>query len=68
MDEYEIFMRASGFELNPVHFDQLCLYVSVGDEKDILEHISFMSEMYPVPDDAEVGFVILYQYLSQLKN
>jgi len=68
MDEYEMFMRASGFELNTIHFDSLCLYVSVGDERDILEQIEFMSEMYPVPEDAEVGFVVLYHYLNQLKS
>jgi hypothetical protein len=68
MNEYEMFERASGFKLSGLHFDQLCLYVSVGDEKDILEQIEFMSEMYPVPEDAEVGFVVLYHYLNKLKN
>ena len=68
MNEYEMFERASGFDLNPVHFDQLCLYVSVGDEKDTLEQIEWMSEFYPEPEDAEVGFVVLYHYLNKIKN
>jgi hypothetical protein len=68
MNEYEMFQKASGFELNNVHWDLLCLYVSVGDEKDILEQIEFMSEFYPVPEDAEVGFVVLYHYLNKLKS
>jgi len=68
MDEYEMFERASGFDLLPLHFDQLCLYVSVGDEKDVIEQIEFMSEFYPVPEDAEVGFLVLYHYLNKLKN
>jgi hypothetical protein len=68
MNEYEIFERASGFDLNSLHFDQLCLYVSVGDERDILEQIEFMSEFYQEPEDAEVGFVVLYDYLNKLKN
>ncbi len=68
MDPYEIFERASGFELNDTHWDMLRLYVSVGDEKDTLEQIEFMSEFYPVPEDAEVGFVVLYHFLNKLKN
>jgi hypothetical protein len=68
MDVYGMFKRASGFELNGLHLDQLSLYVSVGDEKDILEQIEFMSEFYPVPEDAEVGFVVLYHYLNQIKS
>lgn len=68
MDPYEMFERASGFQLNALHFDQLCLYVSVGHEGDILEQIEWMSEFYPVPEDAEVGFVVLYHYLNKLKN
>jgi hypothetical protein len=68
MDEYEMFERASGFELNPVHFDQLCLYVSVGDEKDVIEQIEWMSEFYDNPNDAAVGFVVLYHYLNKIKN
>ncbi len=63
-----MFERASGFDLLPLHFDQLCLYVSVGDEKDTLEQIEWMSEFYPSPEDAEVGFVVLYHFLNQLKS
>jgi Ca2+-binding EF-hand superfamily protein len=68
VDEYEMFERASGFELNPVHFDQLCLYVSVSDEKDVIEQIEWMSEFYDNPNDAEVGFVVLYHFLNKIKN
>jgi len=68
MDEYEMFKKASGFELVDTHWDMLRLYVSVGDEKDTLEQIEWMSEFYPSPEDAEVGFVVLYHFLNQLKN
>jgi hypothetical protein len=27
-----------------------------------------MSEFYQEPEDAEVGFVVLYDYLNKLKN
>jgi hypothetical protein len=68
MDEYGMFKKASGFDLYDVHLDKLRLYVSVGDEGDILEAIDDMSQFYPSPEDAEVGFVVLYHYLNQIKN
>lgn len=68
MEAYEMFKRASGFELDPIDYDKLRLYVSVGDEREILEAIEDMSQMYPEPEDAEVGFVVLYHYLNQMKN
>lgn len=63
-----MFKKASGFELVNAHWDLLCLYVSVEKEKDILEQIEWMSQFYPSPEDAEVGFVVLYHFLNQLKN
>ena len=63
-----MFKRASGYELNSFHLEQLMLYVSVGDERDIIEQIEIMSDFYPDPEDAEVGFVVLYHYLNQIKN
>lgn len=68
MDPYEMFERASGFELVDTHWDTLRLYISVGDEKDIIEQIEWMSGFYPEPGDAEVGFVVLYHFLNKLKN
>jgi hypothetical protein len=68
MDEYEMFKRASGFELNSYDLDRLRIYVSIGDERDTLELIEDMCADYPEPDDAEVGFVVLYNYLHQLKS
>ena len=68
MNEYEMFKKASGFELVNTHWDKLRLYVSVGHEGDILEAIEDMSQFYPEPEDAEVGFVVLYHYLNQIKN
>jgi hypothetical protein len=68
MDEYEMFERASGFELNSYDLDRLRLYVSIGDEGEILELIEDMCLDYPEPEDAEVGFVVLYHFLNKLKN
>jgi hypothetical protein len=44
------------------------LYVSVGDERDIIEQIEIMSDFYPDPEDAEVGFVVLYNFFNKIKN
>jgi len=68
MDEYEMFKKASGFELNSYDLDRLRMYVSLGYEDEILELIEDMREDYPSPEDAEVGFVVLYHYLNKLKN
>jgi hypothetical protein len=68
MDEYEMFKKASGFELNSYDLDRLRMYVSLGYEDEILELIEDMREDYPSPEDAEVGFVVLYHYLNQLKS
>jgi hypothetical protein len=68
MNEYEMFERASGFELNSYDLDRLRLYVSIGDEREILELIEDMCLDYPEPEDAEVGFVVLYHFLNKLKN
>jgi hypothetical protein len=68
MDEYEMFKKASGFELNSYDLDRLRMYVSLGYENEILELIEDMREDYPSPEDAEVGFVVLYHFLNQLKN
>jgi hypothetical protein len=68
MNEYEMFERASGFELNSYDLDRLRLYVSIGDEREILELIEDMCLDYPEPEDAEVGFVVLYHYLNKIKN
>jgi len=63
-----MFKRASGFELRTSHWEALMLYVFVGDEDDVLEQIEIMAEEYPSPEDAEVGFVVLYHFLNQLKS
>jgi hypothetical protein len=68
MDEYAMFKKASGFELNSYDLDRLRLYVSLGYEDEILELIEDMREDYPSPEDAEVGFVVLYHFLNQLKS
>jgi hypothetical protein len=68
MDEYEMFKKASGFELNSYDLDRLRMYVSLGYENEILELIEDMREDYPSPEDAEVGFVVLYHFLNQLKS
>jgi hypothetical protein len=46
----------------------LRLYVSIGDEGEILELIEDMCLDYPEPEDAEVGFVVLYHFLNKIKN
>ena len=63
-----MFKKASGFELNSYDLDRLRLYVSLGYEDEILELIEDMREDYPSPEDAEVGFVVLYHFLNQLKS
>jgi len=63
-----MFKKASGFELNSYDLDRLRMYVSLGYENEILELIEDMREDYPSPEDAEVGFVVLYHFLNQLKN
>lgn len=63
-----MFKKASGFELNSYDLDRLRMYVSLGYEDEILELIEDMREDYPSPEDAEVGFVVLYHYLNQLKS
>ena len=68
MDEYGMFKKASGFELNSYDLDKLRMYVSLGYEDEILELIEDMREEYPSPEDAEVGFVVLYHFLNQLKS
>ena len=68
MNEYEMFKKASGFELRTSHWDALVLYVSVGDETDVIEQIEVMAGEYPEPEDAEVGFVVLYHFLNQIKS
>jgi hypothetical protein len=68
MNEYEMFQKASGFELNSYDLDRLRLYVSIGDEREILELIEDMCLDYPEPEDAEVGFVVLYHFLNKIKN
>jgi hypothetical protein len=68
MNEYEMFQKASGFELHSYDLDRLRLYVSIGDEGEILELIEDMCLDYPEPEDAEVGFVVLYHFLNKIKN
>ena len=63
-----MFKKASGFELNSYDLDRLRMYVSLGYENEILELIEDMREEYSSPEDAEVGFVVLYHYLNQLKS
>ena len=68
MNEYEMFKKASGFELRTSQWDALVLYVFVGDEADVIEQIEIMAGEYPEPENAEVGFVVLYHFLNQMKN
>lgn len=56
----ELFAAATGFTVDPVHLAMLELYVRAGDENDLLEQIEDMSQWYPEPDLAEVGFVVVW--------
>lgn len=65
--ENEIFKTATSYELNPVDWELLCVYMNVGDDEETLELIADLAQSYPDPVQAEVGFVFLMAYIQKLK-
>lgn len=60
----ELFERAAGFPVQEFDLVQLGFYLNVGDEKDTLSLIKEMSEGYESPEDAEVGFIVVWHALK----
>jgi hypothetical protein len=56
----ELFTEATGFPVDTMHLAMLELYSLAGDDDDTLEQIADMSQWYPDPETAEVGFIVVW--------
>jgi hypothetical protein len=69
MTLYELFEQATGgYPLDETDLGFLQMYVTIGDEGDIMFLIEQMSETYDDPELAEVGFIVVWDAIVKSKK
>lgn len=64
----DTFLKATGLYPQETDIAKLAWYAHVADEAEMMDVIEDMAQHYDDPETAEVGFIILWDYLAKTKS